>query len=1146
MKLLSILLRNDSPCFAELGQLAYDFGHTVFCDQDVPREQNFWQILQPQDKLDLTVCALPDSPLGEENTLYLNVEKREQYASYWLRCIWFKNNRWWVLSEAEIAASHAINGADIYSELVEQLQDNLTVALTRVAQSELDTLVQWSPKNWPINQDLAQIRAWHKTNETACTPLIETTTLFAGFKQACQCYPDNIAIRFDGQTMSYALLDRLSERIAKQLYKRLPSASVQPVIAIALDKSFELYASILAVLRLGACYVPIDPDYPQDRIDNILNSASADLVISHRAGLADNFADINTLMNEGEDVNSELPKVAQNPSANAVLIYTSGSTGMPKGVQLTHSNIFHFCDWYSRYTQLDTHSRCLQFTTVSFDASLLDIFPTLLVGASLVVPNKEARHDFSQLDELIRSEQTSHCFIPPAMLSALPNYEWPSMRYIITGGDVCDARTIAYWSPRSQLINIYGPTECTVLATYKAFSPSSNNKVLGKPIQNTQIYVVNEQGNPCHTLEQGEVYLAGPGVGPGYFGQPEKTAECFLAPSEWSQGAQLYRTGDIAYWDEQGELNFVGRKDNQLKIRGFRVELGEIENTILRTGLYHQCVVLADDKKRIHAFVSEAEYAADTTLLRHDLALSLPDYMMPSQIIEITTFPATSNGKVDRQKLLAMVPEATSVQRADETFSEIENALREIWAQVLEVDELDVGREMSFFELGGHSLLVSKMLLAVKNQFPGNFTLARFMENPTISALAVLLSGSDLDKGAQISDRIYADMVLDFQIQPLDGSNPNAFSPQTVLLTGANGFLGVHILEQLITQTDATIYCLVRATSVEYGWKKIHDAWQMFGIEPAVCPTRVKVVCGDLAKPLLGMTQSQYDQLSQSVDVIYHNGAQVNHIYDYDYLYNANVQSTIELLEMACQHKVKQMVYISTLSAASNLDANGRIVEDGPAEQLPAFVNNGYNLTKWVSEQLVWQAYQRGLPVTLVRPGNICGHSETGQCVPDQNRILLLLKGAAQLGMAPDWSLNFDLCPVDFIARGMVAATLCEDRHQPVLHFHNPNPLTWKQYVGRLSNFGIPIHFVGDTEWRDTLMTLDESNALFQVVSFYLDENNEDIGDISHIDSAATATRLAQFGLAYPDKDLALVDANLGFLIASQFIECPKEEAQPI
>lgn len=721
------------------------------------------------------------------------------------------------------------------------------------------------------------------------------------------------------------------------------------------------------------------------------------------------------------------------------------------------------------------------------------------------------------------------------MLSALPQYEWSSMKYIITGGDVCDHTAIKYWSGRTNLINIYGPTECTVLATFKKFRPNNTNKIIGKPISNTQIYIVNEHGKPCQTLEHGELYINGEGVGLGYMNNPKQTEERFVKLNDFDSSKITYRTGDICFWDEHGEINFVGRQDSQLKIRGFRVEIGEIENVILNTGLYDGCIVIVDNKKQIRAFVKGPAHGINIEILRNKLISILPNYMIPTTIIELTEYPYTINGKVDRKALSEIRMDTTAEE--NENWSELQSNLRNIWAEALGLEANEISLKSSFFDLGGHSLLVSKMLLTIKKNFQGNFTLARFMENPTIEALSNLLTSTELTKGQQISDRIYADIVLDQNIKPLDTNNPFSFNPRSVLLTGATGFLGIHILEKLIETTDATVYCHVRASSPEIALQKIQDSLKKFNINGLDGNDRIKAICGDLTEPNLGMSKTDYHILSECIDTIYHNGAQVNHIYDYEYLYNANVRSTIDLIQFASTGIQKQLVFISTLSAASNLNEDGYIVEEGPADELPAFVNNGYNLTKWVSEHLVWQAYKRGLPITLVRPGNITGHSQTGHCFPDQNRILLLLKGSAQMGVAPNWELQFDLCPVDFIAKGIVEGSLDKTKHTPVLHFHNPKPLTWKEYVGRLNHHGIPIKFIQDKEWRKLLLKIDESNALFQVVSFYLDENSEDIGDISRISFEKTLDRLKQSGMDYPDKDHNLLDANLSYLISSGFIE---------
>lgn len=1140
MKILTIKLDKACPCLSEIAAHIYELGHDVSIDENakdltgiaLAANSNIDYLFKRYDPYHID--------LNSDSTIYLSLRYDYDLETYIVSVIKPINGSLTVIASSSIQNNSFLNGADIYRKLRTELEDIVSETLVLLS-NELNESQFASNHNCDLpthileELDLEALNYWHKSNETK----IENTyikNLYEAFEKMAELQPNADAVKLGGIALTYSDLKTKSEHYASKIKALIGSSNKQQIIAIALPKSFELYATILAVLKLKACYVPIDPEYPKKRIRNILNGAQPDLVVGSLAfDTLIPVVSIESLETESGSCNSiELPETFY---SNAVMIYTSGSTGMPKGVQLTHSNISHFCNWYINETEIRDVSKCLQFTTVSFDASLLDIFPTLIAGATLIVPSHEQRHDFDQLNELIRKESVTHCFIPPAMLSALPQYEWPSMKYIITGGDVCDNTTIKYWSKCTNLINIYGPTECTVLATFKKFSHDSNNKVIGKPINNAQIYLINEQGKPCQTLEHGELYITGKGVGLGYVNDRTQTEERFVKLKSFNRFKTMYRTGDICFWDVDGEINFVGRQDNQLKIRGFRVEIGEIENAILNTGLYDGCIVIADSKKQIRAFV-KAPTGATIDTLREKLVSILPNYMLPASIIELDEFPHTINGKVDR-KALAEIKISTAVEE-DEEWTELQAELRNIWASALNLSINEVSLRSSFFDLGGHSLLVSKMLLTVKKTFQGSFTLARFMENPTIEALSNLLVSTELMKGAQISDRIYADVVLDQNIQPLKTSNPYAFKPRSVLLTGATGFLGMHILEQLIQLTDATVYCHVRASSLDAAMQKLEDNFKKFGIKNLNSNARIKIVCGDLAEPKLGLSETDYQMLSESIDAIYHNGAQVNHIYDYEYLYNANVRSTIDLIQLASINIQKQLVFVSTLSAASNLTEDGYIVEDGPADELPAFVNNGYNLTKWVSEHLVWQAYERGLPVTLVRPGNITGHSETGHCFPDQNRILLLLKGSAQMGVLPDWDLQFDLCPVDFIAKGMVEGSLDKAKHTPVLHFHNPKPLTWKEYAGRLNHHGIATEFIKDKDWREMLLVIDESNALFQVISFYLDETSEDIGDISKIAFEKTLSRLKLSGMDYPDKDHKLLDANLGYLISSGFIEKPQ------
>ncbi|VVE78002.1 amino acid adenylation domain-containing protein [Pandoraea sputorum] len=1011
--------------------------------------------------------------------------------------------------------------------------------------------------------DLQRLSGWHATNETAREMALEPSLPEMISRRALET-PSAVALRDANGDVNYRTFVAASMKLALDIAAMLPVQSpddrTPQVVAVRLPKSRLLYTAILGAIGAGAAYAPLDPSFPAERVRQIVEQSRATCLITDDdfdASALDglnvriirlrslNVADVNIAVTAWPV--SRLPDRA---SRCAITIFTSGSTGVPKGVMLTHRNIVHFCHSYRDYIGLDASSRALQFCTVAFDVSLLDIFPTFLAGAMLVIPTEAQRHALDDLSALIEREAVTHAFLPPALLGVMPDAQWPALRHLLTGGDVCFPETIARWSQGREFHNIFGPAECTVFVTVARLKAGDSNRLIGRPLANVRCYVLTETGEPARTGEAGELCVAGAGVADGYLHRPDLTERSFVPnpfadpDGQWPSAHDelLYRTGDIVQWDEYGALHFVGRRDAQVKIRGFRVELGEIESAALATGQFGQCACVVDDRKRIRGFVARplaASVTGDT--LRDLLVARLPDYMVPYEIVVLDALPATNNGKIDRNAL-GRIP-AQRARTEDDTaqapLTETETNLRALWARLLDLEPFEIGRDDSFFNLGGHSLLVSRLMLAVKKEFGGNAPLARFMERPTIGALASLLSNDDVNKGERIPQRVFDDMVLPDDIRPVDGLRPIADGASAILLTGANGFLGTFIAAELIAQTSATIHCMVRAASQKEGEARLAQALQANGLAALAGHPRLKVVLGDLAKPRLGVSPETWRTLAHDIDAIYHNGAHVNHVYDYPYLYDANVGATLELLRLACEFRNKSMHFVSTLSAASAVNADGHVLEEGPARNAPAFVNNGYNVTKWVAEHLVWEAAERGVDATILRPGNITGVSGTGLCQPTRNRILLLVKGSLQLGAAPAGDTDFDFTPVDFLARAMVRCTTDPQRELRVFHLQNPQPLTWEDYLGALARCGYSLALEEPADWRNRLTSIDETNALFDVVAFYLDDSQEDIGDMARIAHQQTAQALARLGLAYPRKDDALLMHHFGYLIESGFLPEP-------
>ncbi|AJC21592.1 amino acid adenylation domain-containing protein [Pandoraea pulmonicola] len=1064
-------------------------------------------------------------------------------------------------------------GADIVAQIETEAEALLVDIVSQLGRDILtpETLAARAPATpvpGSVLLDLHALLGWHASNETKRASLLESMepSLPEMVSRTALATPSAIALRDAQGDVDYRTFVGASMKLAAQLAALLPTPAAiddgaPSVIAVRLPKSRLLYTAILGAIGAGAAYAPLDPSFPPERVRQILEQSRATCLItdddfdaSAIDGLAIDVIRLREL--DGSDVDIgvtawPVARHADRASRCAITIFTSGSTGTPKGVMLTHRNIVHFCHWYRDYIGMDASSRVLQFCTVAFDVSLLDIFPTFLSGATLVIPTEAQRHALDDLSELIEREALTHAFLPPALLGVMPDADWPALRHLLTGGDVCFPDTIARWSRGREFHNIFGPAECTVLVTIARLEAGDSNRLIGQPIANVRCYVLDEAGQPARTGEPGELCVAGAGVADGYLHRPDLTERSFVPnPFADPDGAwpsardeMLYRTGDIVQWDEDGLLHFVGRRDAQVKIRGFRVELGEIEGAALATGLFGQCACVVDERKRIRGFVARPlEIGANGDTLRDLLVARLPDYMVPYEIVVLDALPATNNGKIDRAALARIPAQRTGAADAgaqNEPLTEMQTRLRALWARLLDLEPFEIGRDDSFFNLGGHSLLVSKLMLAVKKEFGGNAPLARFMERPTIAALASLLSNDDVDKGERIPPRVFDDMVLPDEIRPVDGLRPVPDGARAVLLTGANGFLGTFIAAELIAQTTAVVHCMVRAASQKEGEARLAQALQANGLGALAGHPRLKVVLGDLAEPRLGLTPSTWRTLAHDIDAIYHNGAHVNHVYDYPYLYDANVGATLELLRLACEFRNKSMHFVSTLSAASAMDETGHILEQGPARNAPAFVNNGYNVTKWVAEHLVWEAAERGIDATILRPGNITGVAETGLCQPTRNRILLLVKGSLQLGAAPAGDTDFDFMPVDFLARAIVRCTTDPQRELRVFHLQNPQPLTWEDYLGAVVECGYPLTLEEPAKWQQRLTSIDESNALYDVVAFYLDDSQEDIGDMSRIAHERTAGVLARLGVAYPRKDGRLLASHFRYLIQSGFLPAP-------
>jgi thioester reductase-like protein/amino acid adenylation domain-containing protein len=1049
-----------------------------------------------------------------------------------------------LISRHALPAEPSGNGRMLSDSAITTLVDDVALLVSRLSRdaSFITQVERVEPPQSECQEGLHtldRLAFEHRYNQTAQPHLLSIAQqpMVVRLDQSFTTFADRYALDIDGQRIRYDALRDHSVAIQALMRPLLARSSQEPmVIGICLPKCAALFAGIIAILGCGAVYLPLDPSQPLQRQQYILENANTVLLLHDGqhplAGQSVPGLDISAV--EVKALGQSFMSVRPETDAPCMALYTSGTTGHPKGVMLSQRNLSHFTAWYSEYVGLSERSRVLQFSTLSFDSSVIDIFPTLLSGAELVVASEDQRRDPLQLMELLE-QNLSHAFLPPALLSILPMERPLRLEHLCTGGDVCEPYVIDRLAGHCQFHNLYGPTEATVLITAGRFQPESSNRNLGRPIANSQLLILDEQMQPVAEQTTGELYIVGPGVGLGYIYNPALTDERYVRIALGNgESVRAYRTGDIGKWGDDG-VELSGRRDNQVKIRGFRVEPEEIEHCLRDSQMYRQVAVVIDEHRRILAFLAQP-HGVDPDVARHQLKAHverlLPDYMRPAAYTELATMPFANNGKIDRKALLRLPVNLTEQAPRRPPESENERILQKLWADLLELPTGDISTDESFFNLGGHSILLSQMLLGIREHFGRSIPINRFIEAPTLINLASLID-SDGASSWTVSPQALKDASTPFQLPALPVGKLG--DVHKIIVTGANGFLGVHLVEALLAWGATEVACLVREGGGMTAQDRFVESLRENRLEHLDL-NRVRVYAADLTRPQLGLTDEVYERLDREFGALVHNAANVNHVQDYETLARDNVAPIFECLRLCEGRSKKVFNFVSTLSASSAIDANGNVLEAPAAETPPIYIKNGYNLSKWVAERILQQAREQGAWVNIYRPGNIAFNSVTGVCQPHKNRLMLMLKGSMQLGQVPDFSMTFDLMPVDFLARFIGFHSSCYQPSRAVFNLHNPEPLSWTGYVDAFREAGREFEMVSVAHWQTQLNRVDSQNALFGVLGFYLDGFEEDIGDISTIAYQNALAGVQRMGERYPQKTPALLRKGCDYLKEIDFI----------
>lgn len=949
--------------------------------------------------------------------------------------------------------------------------------------------------------------------------------------------PDAIAVSYGEQRMSYADLDRRANQLAGMLLEH--GARPDRLLPLLITDGLELPLTILAAMKAGVPFVPMDPRWPIDRIGSLLAILDTDLlVLSPRtdptiaAGGRPIRIDAGALTGV-----ADRPPVPR-PGRNGLFygFFTSGTTGVPK------CTLNHHLGLLNRFTTMtrmfgEGHV-ALQNSRSVFDSSLWQLLWPLTSGGRVVMPVRAGLLDLEQTVRQIGHHQVTITDFVPSIFTVLADLLHAdeelarcaaSLRRVLIGGEAINLVAVRRFHevlPHVAFTNTYGPTEASIGSVFYSFTepPSDGAEVpIGRPIDNTSAVVVDSDLRPLGPGETGELLIGGVCVGFGYLAAPRRTARSFIPnPFPDVLGDRLYRTGDLAQYREDGLLYFTGRIDDQIKLRGVRIEPVEVEDALLRLPGVTEAKVFVDGEldgaQLVAAVVGDR---LNIEQLPEAARSVLPSELLPDRFVQLDRLPLSANGKTDRRALAATVRERE--QRSSTGLDGPLGQIERLWSEVLPSTGGDP--DASFFDLGGTSLSAQRLALALRAEFGRPVTVHDIANHPTMRLQTDLLT--------QNGDRIFGQVAQVLADQQLDDWSehrlPPAQRPESVLLTGATGFIGSHLLESLLAQGIGSITCLVRAADHAAAEQLLRFRLSYYRRPDLLADPRVRLEVADLSLPRLGLTAERFAELADSIDTIVHAGAQINLVTPYSQLRAANVTSVRTLIELARLGRAKSIHQLSTLSVLPSRTATDEdtcLVDSA----LPA---DGYSQSKWCAEQLLLAARQQGLAVSIYRLGEVMPHSSTGIASYTGSMTELLLDSCRQLGLVTRTGAAGDFTPVDAVADFLARAVARPSAAEPLggcYHVVAPEHLSLDELLDQLGLTELPYAEFRRRVQAESLAS-DAPAAIRKLALVLPDRPADELAPLAELFFTSTSAtyrdrfsaRCAELGFSWPAVDADLL-----------------------
>jgi amino acid adenylation domain-containing protein/non-ribosomal peptide synthase protein (TIGR01720 family) len=960
-----------------------------------------------------------------------------------------------------------------------------------------------------------------------------TKTLVDLFVEQARKTPDNTCIVFQEKHLTFREVDTITDQLAVLLQQQY---DVQPEMAVGvmIDRSELMLLYPMAIMKAGAAYMPLDFHFPAERLSFMCEDAGVKLILSEGNRVAEAMPDFkgqvltSDVFEHLDKVKGKLnPKWKAQPENMFVILYTSGSTGTPKGVVLEHRNIVNFCHWYVKDFDVTAEDRSVAYANFGFDAHMIDIYPVTSVGGSVYIIPSDMRMDLTGMNEYMEREHLNLAFMTTQVGSLFATtIENHSLRLLSVGGEKLQPLK----KPPFTFYNVYGPTECTLFSTFYNIDRDYENSYIGRPLAGYQLYVVDANMNLVPQGVAGELIVAGIGVGRGYLNRPEQTAEKFIT----FKGQKAYRTGDLVRWSPDGNIDFIGRIDTQVKLRGLRIELGEIE---ARVSKYPHIMTTTVDVKEVSGaqhiccyFTADAQIDIDG--LKEFLSEKLTDYMLPTAYLQMEKLPLTPNGKVNRKAL--PVPEITSNAIYEELAGGMETTIARIFEKVLNKER--VGANDNFFEIGGTSLNAIKVIVeANKQKVP--FILNDLFTQKTPRALASYITQrtenssenqaneDDVPMSSEANDSSLSPLNALLHDNTLDSLRHGERQPiGDVLLTGATGFLGIHVLKRLLNHYDGKIYCPVRCGKGEEPLHKIKNLFFYYFDDQdfEALEKRVIAFAAEITQP------GALDSLQVEGLTVVNCVANVKHFSSGKDIEFVNIESVRHLITF-CLRTHSRLIHVSTMSVA------GQSVDGSPSLDVQFteqdfdigqhVKSNQYVNSKFEAERLVLQAMQdHGLQAKIMRVGNLSARTSDGefQINFNSNNAMALLRVQALLRAIPYETLDkpFECSPIDETAHAILL--LAETPKECVVfHPYNNHTILTADILKGFEKNGILIQKVESDQFQQILneafMNEDLSMLLRPLLAYDNDKMHK-VTEVRHSNSYTTQV-LYRLGFTWQQTD---------------------------